>query len=260
MFEPWQRGLFRGSYTKSLGGLYFDNSVRLEPTQVAGFNQAFRSLIPESVAGLVAGTEFTTAGVGFDQSLPSGTWFGVELEQLDSNGERDVGAFSSFIPVVAPATATTTLQSLDYRERNLAVYAGQLLGDNFSVGGRYLMSQADLNQEFPDIPPTATGLNQLEGDEQATLQQLALSLNFHHRSGWFAQWLSTWYHQDNSDLPDANFWQHNLAAGYRFPRRRAEVRLDLLNIFDTDYRLNPLNLHAVLPRDRTLAVSLRLNF
>lgn len=260
VFEPWQRGLFRGSYTKSLGGLYFDNSVRLEPTQVAGFNQAFRSLIPESVAGLVPGTEFTTAAVGFDQSLPSGTWFGFELEQLDSNGERDVGAFSSFIPVIAPATATNTLQALDFRERNLAVYVGQLLGDNFSVGGRYLISQADLDQEFPDIPPTATGLNQLEGDEAATLQQLALTLNFHHRSGLFAQWASGWYHQNNSAYPDEEFWQHNLMVGYRLPRRYAELRLSLLNIFDTDYRLNPLNLHANLPRDRMLTVSLRLNF
>src|SRR4029079_4751927 len=57
LFAPWQGGLFRESYTKSLGGLFFDNSVRLEPTQVGGFNQAFRSLIPESVEGVVPGTK-----------------------------------------------------------------------------------------------------------------------------------------------------------------------------------------------------------
>ncbi len=260
LLEPWKRGLFRASYTKSLGGLYFDNSVRLEPTQVAGFNQAFRSLIPESVVGLVPGTEFTTTGVAFDQSLPSGTWFGLELEQLDSTGTRDVGAFSSFVPLIAPATATNTRQTLDFRERNLALYAGQLLGDNFSVGGRYLISQAALNQNFPDIPPTATGLNQLEGEEQATLQQLALTLNFQHRSGVFAQWTSACYHQNNSAYPDEAFWQHNLMMGYRFPRRSAEIRFGVLNLFETDYRLNPLNLHAELPRTRMFVTSLRLNF
>jgi len=260
LYEPWKRGLFRGSFTKSLGGLYFDNSVRLEPTQVAGFNQAFRSLIPESVVGLVPGTEFTTAGVGFDQSLPSGTWFGFDLEQLDSDGARDVGAFSSFIPLIGPMTATNTRQTLNFQERNLAMYAGQLLGNNFSVGGRYLISQADLNQGFPDIPPTSNGLSQLEGDQQATLQQLALTLNFQHRSGVFAQWASGWYHQNNSAYPDEDFWQHNMMVGYRLPRRYAEVRLSLLNIFATDYRLNPLNLHAELPRGRMLTMSLRLNF
>jgi len=49
LLAPWKGGLLRAAYTKSLGGLFFDNSVRLEPTQVGGFNQAFRSLIPESV-------------------------------------------------------------------------------------------------------------------------------------------------------------------------------------------------------------------
>jgi len=227
---------------------------------VAGFNQAFRSLIPESVVGLVPGTEFTTTGVGFDQSLPEGTWFGIELDQLDSNGSRDVGAFSSFVELIAPVTATNTRETLDYRERSLSAYAGQLLGENFSLGARYRVSRAELNQQFPDIPDTAIGLDQLEGDEQATLQQLGLTLNFHHRSGVFAQWESDWYQQNNSAYPDENFWQHNLMVGYRLPRRYAEVRLGLLNIFDTDYRLNPLNLHAVLPQARTLAVSLRLNF
>ncbi len=260
LFEPWKRGQFRASYTKSLGGLYFDNSVRLEPAQVAGFNQAFRSLIPESTVGLVPGTEFTATGLGFDQSLPSGTWFGLALEQLESDGERDVGAFSSFVELVAPATATNTRQTLDYRERNLSAYVGQLLGKNFSLGARYRISRAELSERFPDIPDTAIGLGQLEGDERATLQQLALTLNFHHRSGVFAQWESGWYHQSNSDYADEDFWQHDLMVGYRLPRRHAEVRLGLLNLFDTDYRLNPLNLHAALPRARTFAVSLRLNF
>ena len=260
LFEPWKRGLFRASYTKSLGGLYFDNSVRLEPTQVAGFNQALRSLIPESVVGLVPGTEFSTAGVGFDQSLPGGTWFGLELEQLESDGTREVGAFSSFVPVIAPATATSTRQSLDFRERSLSAYAGQLFGNNFSMGARYRLSQADLKEQFPDIPDGAAGLDQLERDERATLQQLSLSANFHHRSGVFAQWESGWYHQNNSAYPDADFWQHNLSVGYRLPRRAAEIRFGVLNLFDTDYRLNPLNRHADLPRARMFVTSLRLNF
>jgi len=33
-----------------------------------------------------------------------------------------------------------------------------------------------------------------------------------------------------------------------------------LNLFDGDYRLNPLNLHAELPRARTFVASLRLSF
>jgi hypothetical protein len=250
----------RASYAKSLGGLYFDNSVRLEPTQIGGFNQAFRSLIPESVAGLVPGTEFETAGVGFDQSLPRGTWFGVEGEWLTSAGSRTVGVVtnSTFLPFAD--SPGSTRETLDFRERGLSAYAGQLLGEDFSVGARYRVSQAKLGQRFPDIPDTATGLNLLEADQRATLHQLSLTANFHHRSGVFAQWESAWYRQSNAALPGDDFWQHNLAAGYRFPRRHAEIRLGLLNLFDTDYRLNPLNLHADLPRGRTFVASLRLNF
>jgi len=58
LLTPWNRGLVRASYSQSMGGVFFDNSVRLEPTQIGGFNQAFRSLIPESVAGLVPGSSF----------------------------------------------------------------------------------------------------------------------------------------------------------------------------------------------------------
>ena len=264
LFQPWKGGLFRASYTKSLGGLYFDNSVRLEPTQVGGFNQAFRSLLPESVAGLVPGSEFETISAGFDQSLASGTFFGVETEQLSSHGERDVGAFEFFAPILTEATATTTRDKLNFREQNLSAYAGQLLGDYFSVASRYRISYAKLHEHFPDIPSSALGYDELARDESATLQQLSFTANFNHPSGLFAQWESSWYRQNNfgsnPDLPDENFWQHNISVGYRFPRRAAELRVGLLNLLDTDYRLNPLNLHADLPRDRTLAVSLRLNF
>lgn len=263
-FAPWERGLFRASYTKSLGGLYFDNSVRLEPTQVGGFNQAFRSLIPESVAGLVPGTEFETAGIAFDQSLSNGTWFGVEAEWLNSEGDRAVGVLtnSTFLPI--PDSPGSTRQELKFRERNLSVYVGQLLGDKFSLGARYRLSEAKLVERFPEIPDAAANLNLLEANERALLHQLAFTANFHHRNGLFAQWESTWDHQQNSGyapaLADEDVWQHNFALGYHFPRRQAEVRAGLLNIFDADYRLNPINHHSALPRGRLLTVSLRLKF
>jgi Tfp pilus assembly protein PilF len=264
LLEPWDKGLVRASYTKSLGGLYFDNSVRLEPTQVGGFNQAFRSLIPESVVGLVPGTEFETIGFGFDQSLPSGTWFGIETEQLKSNGEREVGAFKFFTEVLTDATASGTRQTLDFRERSVSAYAAQLLGDNLALAARYRVSEAKLTGRFPDIPNTAVGLSELEQNNRATLHQLSLTANFNHRSGFFAQWESVWYYQLNSGyspaLQNADFWQHNIFAGYRFRRRYAEIRLGLLNLTDTDYRLNPLNLYGNLPRGRTFTSSLRLNF
>ena len=60
--------------------------------------------------------------------------------------------------------------------------------------------------------------------------------------------------------PGDDFWQFNAFAGYRFLHRKAEVTLGLLNITDQNYNLNPLNLYNELPRTRTLALRLQLNF
>ena len=264
LFQPWERGLFRAAWTRSLGGLFFDNSVRLEPTQVGGFNQAYRSLLPESVAGIVPGSTFETISLGFDQSLKSGTFFGVEAEQLTSDGERNEGVYKSFAELLQPSDISATRQQLNFQERNLSLYAAQLLGKYFSISTRYRLSEATLNTQFQDIPKNVAGLSQLEQHNRALMNQLSFALNFNLPSGFFAQWESAWLHQQNfgytPELSDADFWQHNLTLGYRFAHRRAEIRASILNLFDEDYRLNPLNLSAELPRGRTFTASLRLNF
>ena len=264
LLAPWDRGLFRANYTRSLGGLFFDNSVRLEPTQVGGLNQAFRSLIPESVAGLLPGAAFETASVVFDQSFRTGTFFGLGAEWLTSSGDRTIGVLTNSVFLPIADSPSTTRESLSFRERNISAYAAQLLGNYFSLGARYRLSEAQLETAFPEITPSARGLSQLEQDNRALLHQVSLALNFNHPSGVFASWESSWYRQENfgysPELADDDFWQHNFVVGYRFARRYAEIRAGVLNIADRDYRLNPLNLHPELPRTRTFVTSLRLNF
>jgi len=252
--------LLRLAYTRSLGGLFFDNSVRLEPTQVGGFNQAFRSLIPESVAGQLPGAKFETAGIGFDQSFASGTWFGVEAEWLNSRGGRTIGILTNgtFLPI--PDSASGTLENLKFRERNLSAYAAQLLGKEFSVSASYRLNEATLAQSLPEIPNGTANLAILESHDRSVLHRVSLAGNFNHPSGFFAQWNSSWYHQSSSAFAGDDFWQHDIYVGYRFPRRYAEVRCGVQNLFDENYRLNPLNSLSELPRNRTFVASLRLNF
>ena len=64
----------RGAYTEALGGVTFDESVRLEPVQVAGFNQAYRTVISESLAGSVE-TPVSKRGPQPRRQLPSRTWW-----------------------------------------------------------------------------------------------------------------------------------------------------------------------------------------
>ena len=61
-------------------------------------------------------------------------------------------------------------------------------------------------------------------------------------------------------LPGDDLVQQNFYLGWRLRRQRAELSLGVLNFNDADYRLNPLNVYAELPRERTFVARLKLNF
>jgi len=125
-----------------------------------------------------------------------------------------------------------------------------------------------LHDDFVDIPASAVsappGSFQASQRTESILHQVDLYALYTHGSGFFGMAESAWYAQSNQgyspDRPGDDFWQFNVFVGYRFPRRRAEVKLGILNLTDQDYRLNPLNLTTELPRDRTLMASFRFNF
>jgi len=245
--------------------VFYDTSVRLEPTQIAGFNQAFRSIVPESVAGLVPGSSFETFGLGYDQKLPTRTYFSAVGELLYSRGSRTIGTLDAFGPILLDVPSGVR-QSLDYRERSLTLTLNQLLGDDFAVGASYRLSDAVLDDKVPAISPALSASFSATANREvrAVLHQLDLYALFNHRSGFFSKVEAIWSAQSNEgyafNLPGDNFWQFNVFVGYRFPRRHAEVQVGLLNITDQDYRLNPLNLYSDLPRERTLFASFKLNF
>jgi outer membrane receptor protein involved in Fe transport len=265
IFTPARRTTVRALYAQSLGGLFNENSFRLEPTQVGGLNQSWR-VIPESSAGPLPGASIETWSASLDQSFASGTFLGVAAVLLKSDGEREVGAFTNTISFTVPNLFSSTRQTLDFEEQSLVFTANQLISDEWTVGARYRVSEANLKSNHPDVPATAIWQAQdpRQADQTAILHQLTLSLGYNHRCGFFAEWLSHWTKQDNSGYTPAlagdNFWQHDVTAGYRFLNRRAEVRIGVLNLTDQDYRLNPLNLYSESPRHRTLVVGAKFNF
>ena len=254
---PWHGGVVRGAFTRSLGGVSFDQSLRLEPVQVAGFNQSFRGLIPEALQGSVAGQEFETWGVAFDQTFPTRTYLTISAERLASVATRQVGAFelqSDFITYAEGATA----QQLDFVERSLGASVSQLAGDYFAFTTRYRLSEATLDSEFPE----AGASDKTASHERSVLHQLQLEARFNHPCGAFATFTSTWNRQSNSNprLPGDDFWQHDVWVGYRLLQRRAEVSVGVLNLTGQDYRLHPLNLYVDTYRDRTVALRARFAF
>jgi len=246
--------VLRGGYTRSLGGVSFDQSFRLEPVQVGGFNQTFRSLIPEAVQGSVAGQRFETGSVGYDHNFSTGSYLTLEGVWLSADADRYRGALATG---VAPSPYDLTHQDLAFEERTASVALNQLVGNNWSFGARYRISEATLQSRYLELPA-------LSSDQRAVLQQLSLQARYNCSCGFFGLFESLWTGQANhrgiAALPGDHFWQFNVALGYRFLQRHAEVSLAVLNLTAQDYRLYPLNLYNETYRGRTLALTAKFYF
>jgi tetratricopeptide (TPR) repeat protein len=263
IFSPFTNTTIRGSWFRGLGGVSFEQSLRLEPSQISGFNQAYRSIIPESVGGQSLAPEFDGWGLSIEQKVGKGTFLGLSGEILSSQVNRRVGAVDFQVP--GGIRLIQTKEKLDFRERTLTATINQLVGDEWSFGARYRISRADLEDVYRDIPTTAVPFGFARAqDVESVLNQVQLWGLYNHPSGFFGIASAIWSLQSNQgytpDRPGDEFWQFNIEAGWRFLRRRLEARVGLLNLTDQNYRLNPLNLTSELPREREVVVSLQLNF
>jgi hypothetical protein len=249
-----------------LGGVAYDQSFQLEPVQIAGFTQTYRSIMPEAETGANAAPWNEIVGLALDQKLASRTYFGLTAEWLRSDVSRTFGVFRDTstnvfnpIPYVVPSG---TRQELEYEERSVNVSLSQLAGDNWSFGAVYRLAHASLDDRFPEL--TAVGNTATRHHTEGLLHQLRATALYHHPSGFFGQFDTIWSAQDNDGYtparPGDDFWQFNVSAGWRFLQRRAEVRVGVLNLTDRDYRLNPLNLTQELPHERTFFTALRFSF
>ncbi len=265
VWTPAPSAAIRGAFTRSLGGFNLDQSLRLEPTEVAGFVQAYRSLIPESLAGALGGAKFETFDLTYEQTLLRHTYLSLGGEALYSSLEHDVGAFVNEGPYVFSATPTSLRQHLQFNEWSLDAAVHQLIGRDFSLGADYRLSHARLIAGFPEFTAAAnSSAFQQSLEHEGLLHSLLVQATFNHPSGVFAQIQGRWTAQDNfasdASLPGDNFWQFDALAGYRFPRRHAVVSVGMLNFTGQDYHLNPVNLYLQLPRAMTFVCKFQLSF
>jgi cytochrome c-type biogenesis protein CcmH/NrfG len=265
-WSPMPDTVLRADYTRSLGGLFFDQSVRLEPSQIAGFNQSFRSIAPESLVGSIAGSEFTTYGVGFDQKFPTRTYLTIEANQLESDAERLLG--TTTYTITGGGLPTPSIGSLpqmvQYEERTVSAALTQLISDEWSIGARYRLGYGELRNSFPTLPAAIANSTGIPGEINGTLHQVNTYLLYNLRCGFFARGEANWYLQSlrgfNGTVPGDEFFQFNIYAGYRFAQRRAEIRLGILNLAGKDYNLMPINLYNELPRERMFTAMLKFTF
>ncbi|HEY3855664.1 MAG TPA: TonB-dependent receptor [Verrucomicrobiae bacterium] len=265
IWSPTESFNARFAYSRSLGGTTVDQSYQIEPSEIAGFVQSFRSIIPESVSAESPGAGFESYGVSLEKKIGRGTYIMADGQLLNSRVSQEVGAFEGIFPEETYAFPSVLAQNLDYHEKSLQGAVYQLLGEEWSLGGQYRVSRSDLRETFPDIGNSVFLFN-FPGNQwsEATLQQAKLFAVYNNPLGFFASGEALWNNQSNVGynpaLPSETFWQINAFVGYRFHHREAELRLGLLNILNQDYNLNPLNPHQEFDHQRTLSLRLRLNF
>lgn len=265
VWSPLKALTLRGAWSRELGGASLDESFRLEPVQLAGFSQASRTFISESLVGSVTAPQQEIAALAADVKLPTRTYLGLELQDLHSRVRRTIGVFDSG-QIFAPGAGDTP-QHLDYRERGLHLALHQLLGAEWTASTLYHFTRTDLAARFPEIPPALYSTAHTR--QEADLHQVTLRLQYQHESGFFARAEADWYEQSartaaadgvfvplNSD----SFWQVNFYTGWRFRRHRGDLTLGVLNLAGKDYHLSPITPTSELPRERVFYARLRLNF
>lgn len=296
--QPWRGATIRAAYAEAISGSSFDESVRLEPTQVAGFLQAYRSMLSESLVGSVAGSEYKLSGISLEQKLPTRTYLGVEYNVLEQDLDRTVGVFEMLADFGVPlAILPSSLEEKDhYREDAITATLNQLVDENWAFGARYRYTLSKFRRQLAGFSDALAGIvdttaiddlaRRGDSTEEAGLHQLSLYALYNHPSGFFARAEANWYQQQNDatvttaaalpvdpgfleaprlrtqnlGLPGDEFWQFNVLGGFRFYRNQCELSCGVLNLTDQDYRLNPLNPYVELPRERTFVVRCKLTF
>jgi len=251
----------RADYTRSMGGLLNDSDTVIEPSEVAGFNQSFRSIIPESAGfGTPPAAQFETWGLGIDHKFPTGTYVDAEAQLLNSRGNQLIGAWST-AAIPFPMAVSDLPQTQSFHEKDAFVSVSQLIGRDLSVGARYALTSVDLTSHV-DFPPGTVNAPLYNLHENSTLNEVSVFANFAVPCGFFAQVQANYWDQFNT-LPGEGgdgFCQVNFFAGYRFPHRHVEISVGVLNIGNQDYHIDPVTYFLEQAHARTFVASMKFNF
>jgi hypothetical protein len=251
-----------------LGGASLDESFTLEPTQIGGFNQAFRSIISESLVGSLAGPRYDVLAAALELKLNPQTYVTLESQYLKCKSDEDIGVIYQPLVPAGPFAPGTIPEELRYHEPSASVTLNQLWGDDWVFGLQYRFTQSTLAWNYPTIT-TPVGQASLNQTEKAALHQVNTYVQFTHPSGFYARTEAQSFFQQNVgnapldfDPPPArsDFVQVNLMAGYRTRHRRVDISAGILNVGGGDYGLNPLTPYSELPRSRVFFGRAVFNF
>jgi outer membrane receptor protein involved in Fe transport len=265
IWSPSPSQLFRVSYAQGLTGAGQQgdlSSVGLEPTHLAGAIQTFREPVPFSIVGQLNGARMETMDALWEGRFDD-TYLAIGAQRLEVKRSRNTGLFIGDPDNFLPPTDGLISENVKFHENAVEMSIHQLLFGGWSFGAEYRASYARLERRYPDYIGNAVGLDE-ETDWRGWLHTVTLNALYRHHSGIFARSDAMFFaqnrEQDSVSLDGDSFWQINFLGGYRFSRQGAEISIGVLNLLDRDYRLDPINHYADLPRSRTVYTRLSIDF
>ncbi len=258
LWQPIRHVGIRGAYAHSLTGISYDESIRLEPSQLAGISQTYRSLMPVSEVGPVEGHRFSSYGVAIDVTISKRAYAGLHWLGANSSATRDTG-YLELIPIDQNSRYSSfqAEETLDYREHTVGGWVGALLGDDAFATLTYDYELAELDRGVPRLGPRSFS------HRESSLHRLGLHLGANFASGLFWRIDSQFFWQESlgaiasRQSASDNSNQTDLTLGWRFPNQRGEFACGVLNFFGKDYRLDPLNSEPERARERVAFARLR---
>lgn len=261
VWSPVDELTLRLGYARSVGGSTFDESVRLEPTQVAGFTQSFRTLVNESLVGGLPAPLFDTAGASALYKFPTRTYLGGEAFLRSAEAQRGVGVLGIDINTFTYYDTLQLAEDLDYEEWGGSVYVNQLIGEQWALGARYTFTNGELDRSFPEL--TAASISGFTSSESSDLHQAETYLIWSHESGWYSRLNARFFSQDNDGYTPSragdSWTQLDFSVGKRVLDNRGSLECGVLNLTGDDYQFNPLLTQPDFPRERVFFVEMRID-
>jgi len=210
-WQPNERLRVRGAAFKTLKPPVVNNRT-IEPTQIAGFNQFFDD---------INATESTLYGAGFDLRMNDALTVGAELTWRDLNE-----------PVFVEGGGTH-FEDRDEERHRAFLYWTPAASWAVSAAVEFDRYEANLSAATADgnVP------------EEVETFTLPVSVRYFSPTGLFAGLGATYVDQEVRRAPTStqaggsdSFFLVDASIGYRLPKRRGAISLEVKNLFDEDFR------------------------
>jgi hypothetical protein len=218
--------------------LFSDQTI--EPTQVAGFNQFFRTNFGDEFPG----TDAWRYGVAVDHKFSLNVYAGAELSKRDLQ-----------VPGLVITPKATQTRREDWDEYLARAYF-------YWTPHPWLAASAEYQFErFERGTTLGAGTGILEVDTH----RLPLGISFFHPSGFSARIKATYINQDGKFVPRTfvpgtfetgtdRFWVIDTALRYRLPKRYGFISLGVNNLFNEKFKFQDTDPASPLIQPKRLII------